>query len=125
VPLIQYTQISAFLQALSQDRHYAKLLFYRLFLTAWRGNWRSSIYISCQETNNPGYLRSADRDGRPPPFPKPSVPDGTDRLIGDWTAVELLPDCKRRYSGVVKLGADLLGGEKIRRDIVEKRLPEL
>lgn len=35
------------------------------FLTACCGNWRSSIYITCQETDNPGYLLSADRDGKP------------------------------------------------------------
>lgn len=93
-------------------------------------------------------------DGRPPPFPEPSVPDGTDRLIGDWTAAELLSDCKRRYSGVAKLGVEALelkvkglsgadiaqlygakpnevgawisrAAKKIRRDVVEKRLPEL
>ena len=93
-------------------------------------------------------------DGRPPPFPEPSVPDGTDRLIGEWTATELLSDCKRRYSGVARLGVEALelkvkglsgaeiaqmyhttpnnigawisrAAQKIRRDIVEKRLPKL
>lgn len=33
-----------------------------LFLAACRGNWRNSVYIS---TDGPGYLLSADRDGRP------------------------------------------------------------
>lgn len=32
-----------------------------LFLAACQGNWRNSVYI----TNAPGYLLSADRDGRP------------------------------------------------------------
>ena len=36
-----------------------------LFLSACRGNWRSSVYIICQEPDNPGYLLSADRDGKP------------------------------------------------------------
>ena len=36
-----------------------------LFLAACRGNWRSSIHITCQEPDNPGYLLSADRDGKP------------------------------------------------------------
>lgn len=96
----------------------------------------------------------SQEDGRPPPFPEPSVPDGTDRLIGDWAAAELLSDCKRRYSGVAKLGVEALelkvkglsgadiallygakpnevgawisrAAKKIRRDVVEKRLPEL
>lgn len=35
-----------------------------LFLTACGGNWRNSIYISCQEHNS-GYLLAADRDGKP------------------------------------------------------------
>lgn len=93
-------------------------------------------------------------DGRPPPFPEPSISDGTDRLIEDWATAELLSDCKRRYSGVAKLGVEALelkiagysgtdiarlygvrpnhvgawisrATQKIRRDIVEKRLPEL
>ena len=96
----------------------------------------------------------SSEDDRPPPFPEPSVPDGTDRLIGDWSAAELLSDCKRRYSGVAKLGVEALelkvkglsgaeiarmyhttpnnigawisrAAQKIRRDIVEKRLPKL
>lgn len=33
-----------------------------LFLAACQGNWRNSVYIS---TDGPGYLLSADRDGRP------------------------------------------------------------
>lgn len=33
-----------------------------LFLTACQGNWRNSVYLS---TDGPGYLLSADRDGRP------------------------------------------------------------
>lgn len=33
-----------------------------LFLSACRGNWRNSVYIF---TDGPGYLLSADRDGRP------------------------------------------------------------
>lgn len=33
-----------------------------VFLSACRGNWRNSVYIS---TDGPGYLLSADRDGQP------------------------------------------------------------
>ena len=33
-----------------------------LFLAACQGNWRNSVYLS---TDGPGYLLSADRDGRP------------------------------------------------------------
>ncbi len=35
-----------------------------LFLSACSGNWRNSIYISCQK-DNPGYLLAVDRDGKP------------------------------------------------------------
>jgi len=35
-----------------------------LFLTACGGNWRNSIYISCQK-DDPGYLLAVDRDGKP------------------------------------------------------------
>jgi len=34
------------------------------FLTACGGNWRNSIYISCQK-DDPGYLLAVDRDGKP------------------------------------------------------------
>ena len=33
-----------------------------LFLAACQGHWRNSVYLS---TDGPGYLLSADRDGRP------------------------------------------------------------
>lgn len=37
-----------------------------LFLTACSGSWRNTVYILCQgETENPGYLLAADRDGQP------------------------------------------------------------
>lgn len=40
-----------------------------LFLAACSGNWRNSIYIRCQEeTDTPGYLLAADRDGQPVVF---------------------------------------------------------
>lgn len=39
-------------------------LFYQ-FLSACRGNWRNSIYITCGGPDHPGYLLSADRDGKP------------------------------------------------------------
>lgn len=50
----------------------------------------------------------SQEDGRPPSIQEPSVPDGTERLIGDWATAELLSDCKRRYSGVAKLGVEAL-----------------
>ena len=37
-----------------------------LFLIACSGSWRNTVHISCQgETDNPGYLLAADRDGQP------------------------------------------------------------
>lgn len=35
-------------------------------MTACSGNWRNSLYITCQDrTDNPGYLLASDRDGQP------------------------------------------------------------
>ena len=93
-------------------------------------------------------------DGRPPPCPEPSVPDGVDELLGQLDAADLLADCKRRYTGVARLGVEALewkvkgltgadiallygarpnevgawisrAAQKIRRDVVENRLPRL
>ena len=37
-----------------------------LFMTAYSGNWKNSLYITCQDrTDNPGYLLASDRDGQP------------------------------------------------------------
>lgn len=36
-----------------------------LFLSACAGNWHNAVYIAVAETEHPGYLLSADRDGRP------------------------------------------------------------
>lgn len=47
-------------------------------------------------------------EGRPPGFSEPSVEDGIDALI-DWLDADaLLSDCKRRYSGVARLGIEAL-----------------
>ena len=93
-------------------------------------------------------------DGRPPPCPEPSVPDGVDELLGQTDATALLADCKRRYTGVARLGVEALewkvkgltgadiarlysakpnevgawisrAAQKIRKDVVENRLPRL
>lgn len=92
----------------------------------------------------------SDED-QPPPFPEPSAPDGIDDLLGRMDAADLLEDCKRRYRGVARLGVEALelkvkglsgtdiawlygarpnevgawisrATQKIRNDIVEKRL---
>lgn len=47
-------------------------------------------------------------DDHPPPFPEPSVPDGIDELMGRMDTAGLLEDCKRRYSGVARLGVEAL-----------------
>ncbi|MEY8420585.1 sigma-70 family RNA polymerase sigma factor [Oscillospiraceae bacterium 44-5] len=47
-------------------------------------------------------------EDRPPGFPEPSVEDGIDALIDRLDADALLSDCKRRYSGVARLGIEAL-----------------
>ena len=97
---------------------------------------------------------SGQEDGRPPPCPEPSVPDGVDELLGRLDTADLLADCKRRYIGVARLGVEALewkvtgltgadiarlygakpnevgawisrAAQKIRKDVVENRLPRL
>ena len=97
---------------------------------------------------------SGQEDGRPPPCPEPSVPDGVDELRGRLDTADLLADCKRRYIGVARLGVEALewkvkgltgadiarlygakpnevgawisrAAQKIRKDVVENRLPRL
>ena len=36
------------------------------------------------------------------------MPDGIDELLGRMDAADLLADCKRRYSGVARLGVEAL-----------------
>lgn len=50
---------------------------------------------------------SSDEEG-PPQFAEPSTPDGVDELLGRMAAADLLADCKRRYTGVAKLGVEAL-----------------
>lgn len=49
----------------------------------------------------------SDEDG-PPPYREPFTPDGIDELIGRMDTTSLLADCKRRYSGVARLGVEAL-----------------
>lgn len=51
---------------------------------------------------------SGPDDGRPPPCLEPSVPDGVDELLSRLGAADLLTDCKRRYTGVARLGIEAL-----------------
>lgn len=47
-------------------------------------------------------------DDIPPLFQEPSIPDSADTLIGDLDTAHLLKDCKRRYTGVARLGVEAL-----------------
>ncbi len=51
---------------------------------------------------------SGPDDRRPPPCPEPSVPDGVDELLGRLDTANFLADCKRRYTGVARLGVEAL-----------------
>ena len=122
---------------------------------------RNHLYNCCKAVNTrqrilPSVSLDAgdpDEDG-PPKFLEPSTPDGVDELIGRLDAADLLADCKRRYTGVARLGVEALewkvkgltgadiallygarpnevgawisrAAQKIRRDVVENRLPRL
>lgn len=96
---------------------------------------------------------STDED-RPPPYTEPFTPDGVDELLSRMDAADFLVDCKQRYRGVARLGVEALqlkvkglsgadiarlygarpnqvgawisrAAQKIRNDIVEKRLSYL
>ena len=54
---------------------------------------------------------SGQEDGRPPPCPEPSVPDGVDELLGRLDTADLLADCKRRYIGAAGRGGPGVEGE--------------
>lgn len=98
-------------------------------------------------------VETQDED-KPPPFPEPSVSDPTDMLIERLDTVDFLTECKRRYSGVARLGVEALelkvrglsgaeiaqlfgskpnevgawisrAAQKIRKDVVEKRIEHL
>ena len=95
-----------------------------------------------------------DDDGRPPPCPEPSVPDSADLLIDTLDTADFLTECKHRYNGVARLGVEALelkvkglsgaeiaqlygakpnevgawisrAAQKIRKDVVEKRINHL
>lgn len=76
---------------------------------------RNHLYNCCKAANTrqrilPSVSLDAgdsDEDGQPK-FLEPSTPDGVDELIGRLDAASLLADCKRRYSGVARLGVEAL-----------------
>lgn len=122
---------------------------------------RNHLYNCCKSANTrqkklPAVSLDIDfsEEGRPPPYAEPSAPDGVDELLSWMDTADLLADCKRRYSGVARLGVEALelkvkglsgadiarlygakpnevgawisrAAQKIRKDIVEKRLSHL
>ncbi len=112
--------------------------------------------INTRQRNLPAVSLDVDytADDGPPPFAEPYTPDGVDELLGRMDTADLLADCKRRYTGVARLGVEAMewkvkglsgadiarlygakpnqvgawisrAAQKIRKDIVENRLPHL
>lgn len=76
---------------------------------------RNHLYNCCKadhirQRNLPSVSLDIDRsdEDRPPAYAEPSVPDGIDDLLGRMDTANLLADCKRRYSGVARLGVEAL-----------------
>ena len=76
---------------------------------------RNHLYSCCKSVSTrqqklPSVSLDTDfsDDDHPPPFPEPSVPDGVDELLDRMDTADLLADCKRRYSGVARLGVEAL-----------------
>ncbi len=76
---------------------------------------RNHLYNCCKKANTrqrklPSVSLDIDHtdEDQPPPFLEPSVPDGIDNLLERMDTAELLADCKRRYSGVARLGVEAL-----------------
>lgn len=109
--------------------------------------------INANQRNLPAVSLDTDTqdEDRPPPVPEPSVPDYATALIEQLDTDAMLADCKRRYSGVARLGVEALelkvkglsgleiaqmynttpnnvgawisrAAQKIRKDVVEKQL---
>lgn len=76
---------------------------------------RNHLYNRCKAVNTrqrilPSVSLDAgdpDEDG-PPPYREPFTPDGVDELLGRIDTADLLADCKRRYTGVARLGVEAL-----------------
>ena len=76
---------------------------------------RNHLYNCCKAANTrqrklPSVTLDVDfsDEDRPPPYQEPFTPDGVDELIGRMDTASLLADCKRRYSGVARLGVEAL-----------------
>lgn len=119
---------------------------------------RNHLYNCCKAVNTrqkklPAFSLDIDAfdEDKPPPYMEPSAPDGVDELLSRVDTANFLADCKRRYSGIARLGVEALelkvrglsgadiarlygakpnevgawisrAAHKIRNDIVEKRL---
>lgn len=76
---------------------------------------RNHLYNCCKAVNTRRRILPSisldegdpDEDG-PPKFLEPSTPDGVDELLGRIDTADLLADCKRRYTGVARLGVEAL-----------------
>lgn len=76
---------------------------------------RNHLYNCCNKVNTrqrklPSVSLDIDcsDEDQPPPFLEPSVPDGIDKLLDWMDTADLLADCKRRYSGVARLGVEAM-----------------
>lgn len=76
---------------------------------------RNHLYNCCKKANTrqrklPSVSLDIDHtdEDQPPQFLEPSVPDGIDGLLERMDTAELLADCKRRYSGVARLGVEAM-----------------
>ncbi len=76
---------------------------------------RNHLYNCCKSANTRQQRLSSvsldidfsDED-QPSPYLEPFVSDGIDELLGQMDTADLLADCKRRYSGVARLGVEAL-----------------
>lgn len=66
--------------------------------------------VCAEQRHLPSVSLNADapEDDRPPPIAEPFVHDGTDVLIGELDTASLLAACKRRYTGIARLGVEAL-----------------
>lgn len=76
---------------------------------------RNHLYNCCKAVNTrqrklPSVTLDVDfsDEDSPPPYQEPSTPDGIDELLGQMDTADLLADCKRRYSGVARLGVEAM-----------------
>lgn len=66
--------------------------------------------VNTRQRNLPAVSLDLDfpEEDSPPPYREPYTPDRVDELLGRLDAADLLADCKRRYTGVARLGVEAL-----------------